>query len=574
MESFTCPEKDCGRKFTRRFNLNRHYQNFHLNSEFVEKCFLCGQMFLNCDQLQKHYRYAHRPSRKFFLKESAFKKAFVTYRYNFMQKEINFSKAQNSIKHLIKERILVETALKTVCKVSLVFIAEMSMYDIAGEVLTTTTIPFRASSFLANVSVARNINKNIAKSFSEQASHLENFINCGSNWQFDRPLAFDIEIGAIRPIMAGQNDVLGEKINIKNVVNNKFLYNPNNKDQKCFLYCIAYHLNEKKLGDIKTQKKEDLFLRKSIKKFDTTNISFPITVQDIKKFLKLNKELNLKINILYRNTSNKVFPIEYGIGEGKNIVNLLMVQTKRSNHFLLIKDANKFLRSTYQKNNGGQNTKSYKKCNFCLHCLNSFTTKETLLKHETYCAVNKPRVEEMPEKNIIMFENGDRQHRLEYVAYCDFECVLPQCDRYCQICTSLKCKCDCSFTDTINNQEPIAYSFVVLGPDKKIIHEHSYAGANAGEAFVEHLLQQEENWLKQLFSINVAMDMTRKNILDHENATNCYICDKVFSSEVIKCRDHSHMTGGYIGAACQMCNLRRRQPKKLKILIHNGSRGV
>ena len=69
MDILVCPEKSCGRKFTRRFNLNRHYQNFHLNNELVEKCVLCGQMFQSCEDLQKHLRRYHRPSKNFFLKE-------------------------------------------------------------------------------------------------------------------------------------------------------------------------------------------------------------------------------------------------------------------------------------------------------------------------------------------------------------------------------------------------------------------------------------------------------------------------------------------------------------------------
>ena len=123
MEEIICPEQNCGKKFSRRYNLNRHYQNFHLNNELVEKCTLCGQLFESCEQLQKHYRFSHRPSRKFFLKESAFRKAFATYRYNFMEDDINFASAQLSIRDKIKERLLFECGKKTVCKASLILIS-------------------------------------------------------------------------------------------------------------------------------------------------------------------------------------------------------------------------------------------------------------------------------------------------------------------------------------------------------------------------------------------------------------------------------------------------------------------
>lgn len=567
METFICPEPNCGKKFSRRFNLNRHYQNFHINTELVEKCLLCGQIFANCQQMQQHYKRFHRPSRRFFIKESAFKKAFITYRYNYHENPVNFSTAQMSIKNLIKQRILSETVEKTICKISLVFIAEMSMYDHAGEKMHSIPIPFRASAFLANGNYTRNISKHITSSFNQQAEHLEDFVNSGSNWQFERPIAFDIEIGAIKPIVAGQAD-FEKPINMKNIINHKFLYNPSNRDQKCFLYCICKHLYDSKLNKNKKQSEEKQ-LRKYFKKFNTKKIDFPISLSNIKRFLKQNKEFNLKLNILYRNTENKIFPLEYGLGEGTNIATLLMVQTKTSHHFLLVENVNKFLRTSYKT---GENNKSYKKEHFCLNCLNSFSSETILAKHEKLCCVNKPRLEITPENNKIIFKNIERQHKQEYIAYADFECCLPSVENYCEVCSHLKCKCDASFTDVINKQNPIAFSFIVLGPDKKILHEKSFCGDDAGKHFVGHLLDIEEDWLKQLLSINVAMKMTPEDILSHENASQCYLCKETFSDDIIKCRDHSHATGHYLGAACQQCNLRRRKPRTLKVLIHNGSR--
>ena len=60
--------------------------------------------------------------------------------------------------------------------------------------------------------------------------------------------------------------------------------------------------------------------------------------------------------------------------------------------------------------------------------------------------------------------------------------------------------------------------------------------------------------------------------IDLYKSTNCYMCSTYFDSNVVKCRDHSHQTSKYLGAACQSCNLRRHRPTKLKIFAHNGSR--
>lgn len=37
--------------------------------------------------------------------------------------------------------------------------------------------------------------------------------------------------------------------------------------------------------------------------------------------------------------------------------------------------------------------------------------------------------------------------------------------------------------------------------------------------------------------------MTKQNEEDFNNAQTCYICDKLFTEDIIKTRDHSHISG-------------------------------
>ena len=572
-----CPDSNCPLIFQKRYNLNRHYEKFHLHSSIVEKCYLCGQIFEDCHKLQEHYISRHTFNKKFKVIESAFKKSIITYRYTFRGNEFNFPNSQHNIRKNVYKTIMCEAAKKTVCKVSLVYIGLMQMTDNEGEKVSSAAIPFRAPSFIANALVKKNISRNITKSFQHQGRSLEDFMNSGSNWQFDRGLVFHIEIAELKPIVGGNNIIVDEekKVNISAINNRKFLYNPSNKDQKCFLYCVAKFLYK---TDPKLKKNEEKQLRKHMKKFNTRNISFPISIQGISKFLKQNAHLDLKINILTRTSSfgkEKIYPYEYGLGNGKKIMNILLVQKQIKltsvNHYLLITNVDKYLRAVYTN---AKNVKSYQKTNFCLNCLNSFSSLFHLNEHARICCLNKPRVEVIPEeqKRKIKFRNYEKQHKLEYIAFLDFECSLPKEDNYCFVCSSLKCKCDASFTNTLSNQEPIGYSFVVIGPEGNAIHENSYIGENAGEVFVEHLLQQEKNWIKPLFAISHELVMTKEDNKLFYSSKSCYLCDKEFSGTTIKCRDHSHITSKFIGAACQQCNLRRQKPRKLKIFIHNGSR--
>ena len=84
------------------------------------------------------------------------------------------------------------------------------------------------------------------RSFNQQAEALDNFINSGSNWHFDKAFVFNIEISSLRPIVTGE-DFGDENINTNSIKNSNELYNPVDTKNKCFLYCVAQELyGEKK----------------------------------------------------------------------------------------------------------------------------------------------------------------------------------------------------------------------------------------------------------------------------------------------------------------------------------------
>ena len=568
-----CPAVNCNVTFSRQYNLNRHFETFHNNNDIVEKCVLCGQIFNDIALLNDHYRKFHKPTKKFYEKESAFRKNVITYRYYYSDTEFNFSQAQLKVKKYIKQIILNEAAKKTIVKSSLIFICEMSMIDHAGEKITTCLIPFRAPAFISNGSDARAINMNIRHSYTFQTNSMEEFCNSGSNWVFDRAVAFDIEITGLRPVLVGFDDDVDSEdddgyykrienvdvLNLKDIKNRKFLFNPNNKQNKCFLYCLHHHFVKRE--------KMSLTFKQFEKTLNLKDITFPISVPQIKKFMKQNKHLNVKLNILLRHTNGCVYPYEYGIGEGKKFVNILLLyrQSKHS-HFLLIVNINKFLRRIYKNN-------CYEEKFFCENCLNYFFSEKKVEDHKRQCCLNKPRLELTPDDPNIVFKNRKNQLPAECIAFLDFECVLPKQGVVCTECTHLRCKCDRSFTHITTNQLPITYSFIVLDMNSKIIHKKTYSGDDAADHFVDHLLQQEEEWIKPLLTTYKELFLTTREQKNFEKSTNCYLCLKEFKdASDTKCRDHCHFTGKYLGAACNSCNLERRYARKLRIFMHNGSR--
>ena len=574
---FKCDENGCSQSFSRIWNLNRHKQRKHINTGFSENCLLCGETFTEPDKLQKHLIINHGPSDKFYEKESAFHHSVVTYRFNYDENQFNFNEGQIQLLNEIKTTIQFEAAKKTVVKSSLVYICQMSMTDHAGEKIQTTLIPFRSSSFISNALKKSGLITKIKKAFREQENALEEFCESGSSWTFDRAVAFDIELAGIKPLVVGkssENDdddtdvdnfnYHNHRINITNMKNNKFLYNPKNKDHKCFLRCLYYLL---KAGTMRNFENWE-------KKLNLKKINFPITINHIKKFVKQNKNLNIRINILFRTLNGEIFPFECGLGKGEKIINLLMMDKTGKNqipekHFLAIKNVNRYLSKHYQND---INKTSYEKAHFCLNCFNKFSYKISLQKHEKICMINKPIIEKT-EDGVIKFKKYHYQHLRDYIGFLDFECVLKPNSKLCKDCRSLRCKCDKSFSEIVTHQEPIAFSFVIVNNQDKIIHEKTFAGENAARVFIYHLNELYEEWLEELFDTSKPMRISSSQQESFDQAENCYLCKKSFQWQgIIKCRDHNHFTGKYLGAACQNCNLQRQRQDDLPIFLHNGSK--
>ena len=567
---FRCNFENCTSSFSRKWNLVRHEQRYH-NVTYSESCLLCKKVFTENRKLQEHLLLDHGPSEKFILKESAFEQTITKYRFTFEDNEINFNNGQNRILEEIKETIRFEAVRKTMVKVCLVYICQMSMQNLDGEKVHSTLIPFRSSSFITNGLRNSSLSIKIRNSFKQQENFLEDFCDTGSNWIFDRAVAFDIEIAAIKPLVMGSNkDDSFLQSSLTRMKHKKLLYDPENNNEKCFLYCLYALLREKK--SFKTWEK----------KLNLKGIKFPISINHIKKFVKINPELDIRINILFRNLLTFVYPYECGIGNGKKIINLLMVEKVPilrkhvviERHFMGIIDIDKFLATRYVNNETSKC--SYTRSNYCLNCFNQFKTNLKLKEHERICLTKKPIIENVPLLgHTLEFKNFAYQHQQDYIAFLDFECLLyPNGElKKCNQCERIRCKCDKSFSEIINHQEPFAYSFVILDSQNNIIHEKTYVGAEAAINFIDHLIHCWRSWIHTLLERTEEMIYTRNDYIDFTRAECCYLCQKNFESQnLMKNRDHNHHTGKYLGAACTSCNLKRKRIKKIPIFLHNGSR--
>ena len=153
--------------------------------------------------------------------------------------------------------------------------------------------------------------------------------------------------------------------------------------------------------------------------------------------------------------------------------------------------------------------------------------------------------------------------RLPFVIYCDFETLNRRIDTF---------ENDPNKSQTVLKKVFDVSSFgykVVCSVDSNYTKSVLiYCGKDASSKFIKYLLE-EQSEIKELLKRNEPIKMTCKDIKHYQKATHCYICGEGFDEAQDKCRDHSHLSGKYRGAAYMICDLVYKTPSFILVVIHN-----
>ena len=104
----------------------------------------------------------------------------------------------------------------------------------------------------------------------------------GSGWYFKEIVHFEIHTADFNPMRGSSYIPLPDWISQK-----KAIVNIRNKDEKCFLWCVLRYLHPRDKNDFRLKD-----LEKYEKCLNTKGIKYPVKIQDISKFEKLNPDLN------------------------------------------------------------------------------------------------------------------------------------------------------------------------------------------------------------------------------------------------------------------------------------------
>ena len=254
----------------------------------------------------------------------------------------------------------------------------------------------------------------------------------GSGWYFKEVISFEIYTVDYKTLKGKSHIPLPDFLMRK-----KAIINMENKDDKCFLWCVLRYLHPREKHSSRIND-----LREYENDLNFKGIDFPIRVKDIQKFENQNQNLP-GINVFSVNDNNKIYP--------KKTIDLFLSSKDEKEHYCLIKNFSRLIRSQITLNN--------KKIHICKKCFTHFTKKYLFKKHSKYCSKNETAAVIMPRKKAILnFQNHFKKLPIPFAIYADFKCfTIPM--------ISCQPNPNKSYTQSYQKHEPSGYALYLKGLD-------------------------------------------------------------------------------------------------------------
>ena len=440
--------------------------------------------------------------------------------------------------------------------------------------------------FTSKFNICLRINSDFIKCYSNARQKISNdflsWLRDGSSWQFERTEELTVSIAGYNPIKnnGGSWFPLPRKLSRRK----RAILNIKNEDLRCFEYCIlaALCFNNKKFEREGEKYKNKLCDPKYYKNkgqlLNMEGTSCPMQLDEISVFESNNKKIG--VNVWVSEYDEDSIKPMYS-SEKKNpehMVNLLLIQNENQSHYTLITDLGYLFKSS-----------GYNKSAVWRHS-SVFCTKEFKLKdmsesqkklHIKNCVENNNSLENNPEPkkiipfgedSIIKFESYGKQLKSNFVFYADFETLnINLATTEPPPCKKMKTKKNFQNSYTWEKSIQTAYSFclVLVAEGGYSRPPKVYRGEDAGEVFIDTVLEWAEEAQQWYNENEVEMILTREDENEFQNSTMCHLCDSEIDDPEEKVRNHDHLTGKFLGAAHNKCNLAYKQPAKCSVFLHN-----
>ena len=385
---------------------------------------------------------------------------------------------------------------------------------------------------------------NLDQVLADFNSYVENFTKRGSGYVLERVRRLVICIVQYKPLVGGSSYIpnpewLRKKKCVVNVIND---------DEKCFQWSILSALHEPKFH------KERLghYLRYE-NELNFDGITFPVQPNALSRFERQNPHIS--VTVLGYDAETKGFCIIYLTphhGREHHIDLLLLDENGSSKrHYVWIRDLSRLI-AHRSKHDG----KSF----VCTSCLHPFTSQTVLQSHIPYCSQHAPQQVVYPDPDdekdrVLQFQAWDKQHKVPFYLVCDFESFLTPVER-------VEEELSFRLIDEHNVSGFCVYR--VTEYTKYQTPPFVYSGIDPMIEFYDYVMR-ESRAISKIVTEQVDMQpLTLEQMTDFNNATSCGCCEGPFSPQNRKVKHHDHISGSYLFAACNSCNLQLKPKKFVK----------
>jgi hypothetical protein len=401
------------------------------------------------------------------------------------------------------------------------------------------------------------LNKSVALTHTSQiSSYLDDSIDLlmhrvqeweskGSGWQFVRIVSQAIDIVKYTPVKGSSYIDLPVYLkNKKAIINVKNL-----NDNECFKWAVLASIHPVQKDADRITKYKDY-----TDELIFTGIEFPVKIDDIAKFEKLN--VDISVSVYGYEHKDGVFPILISKKVSKYQVNLMFINEGENSHYSCIKDFGRLLadKDTHKG-----------KLFHCFHCLHGFTQERLLDEHKLLgCAINDCAKAVLPvkgENDTVEFKNYKNQLKIPFVIYADFECITKEINTCSQSLEN-------SFTEKYQEHEPCGYGYKIVSSCSKYNYTSKiYRGENTVSLFLKDLMKVQKTIFK-IIQTPKTMIITQQQEQEFKDAVDCNICGKELKEDRV--RDHDHISGLYRGATHNTCNINFNLKNiNIPVVIHN-----
>ena len=401
---------------------------------------------------------------------------------------------------------------------------------------------------------------NLLEAYHEMRDEIEEKIKQmdgaeGSGWVFLKVENLTLYVDIWDPLKASSYIDLPKELK-----NKKAIINMENKDNKCFLWCVLRALNPCK---DKHPSRIDKDLKSKENTVNMSGIGYPVDFKGIDRFEKQNPDIS--ISVLGYNGNEKLYPLRISDymkvkrkDERKHNIVLLLIKDGDNSHYCYVKNISALLTSQIKSNTS--------KLYYCLNCFLGYDEIEKLDTHKEHCRENESIKPNMPPPDtFIKFKNYLHSEKAPFVIYADFECF----NRRIHANTPDPNK---SYTNKLTIHEPASFVYYIKSFNESIYKSklRSYVKENEEDPDVIDVFI---NWLEEDVKIisglgNKPMKITEEEQEQFNQASNCWICGQLLNVQD-RVRDHCHFTGRYRGAAHNRCNLKYRKPNNISVFFHN-----